>query len=108
MVLSGGIYVAKYNFYNNFYNSTGLNGNVKLYVNERISINMHGQYSITDNNRTIPLVSSIYPQSFYGGSYEFKITEKWGIISGADREFDFMQRKWVTRPFSCFPHWDTL
>jgi hypothetical protein len=99
-VLTGGVYASKYNNYNNFSNSTGVNGNFKIILTDRISINAFGQYSTGGNTTGIaPYLSTLYPTSFYGGSLEFKVTDKWGIITGASNEFDVFSRKWVTRPF---------
>jgi len=99
-ILTGGVYASKYNNYNNFSNSTGINGNFKIILTDRISLNTFGQYSIGGNAAGIaPYLSTLYPTSFYGGSLEFKVTDKWGIVTGASSEFDVFSRKWVTRPF---------
>jgi len=99
-VITGGVFASKYNIYNNFGNSTGLNGNLKIRLTDRISINTFGQYSLSGAKNGIPpYLSTMYPNSFYGGSIEFKVTDKWGIITGAQQEFDVFSRKWVTRPF---------
>ena len=99
-VLSAGIFASKYNLYNNFGNSSGLNGNLKLRLSDRVYLNTFGQYSTGGTKNGIPpYLSTLYPNSFYGGSFEFKVTEKWGVITGAEREFDVLSRKWVTRPF---------
>jgi len=99
-VLTGGVYASKYNTYNNFSNSTGINGNFKIILTDRISLNTFGQYSIGGNTTGIaPYLSTLYPTSYYGGSLEFKVTDKWGIVTGASSEFDVFSRKWVTRPF---------
>ena len=99
IVLSAGLYGSKYNLYTNFYNNAGVNGNFKFRLSDRISVNLYGQYSGQPNTRLLPLMTSLYPQSYYGGSFEFKVTDKWGIITGANQEFDVLSRKWVTRPF---------
>lgn len=98
-ILTGGVYAAKFNIYNNFYNNAGVNGNFKLILTDRMSLNIFGQYTPMTNTTTMQLMSPMYPQSNYGGSLEFKVTDKWGIITGAEREFDVFSRKWVTRPF---------
>ncbi len=99
-ILTGGVYASKYNNYNNFSNSTGINGNFKIILTDRISLNAFGQYSIGGNTTGIaPYLSTLYPTSYYGGSIEFKVTDKWGIVTGASTEFDVFSRKWVTRPF---------
>ena len=98
-ILSGGVYAAKFNIYNNFYNSAGVNGNLKLILNDRVSLNFFGQYTPMTNTSMMQLMSSMYPQSNYGGSFEFKVTDKWGVMVGTEREFDVISRKWVINPF---------
>jgi len=98
-ILTGGIYAAKFNIYNNFYNNAGVNGNFKLILNDRMSMNVFGQYTPMTNTSMMQLMSPFYPQSCYGGSIEFKVNEKWGVVTGAEREFDVISRKWLTRPF---------
>jgi len=100
MVITGGLYASKYNIYNNFRNDTGVNGKIRFNLSDRISMNLFGQYSVNGiNNAIIPLMSPLYPQSFYGGSFEFKVNDKWGLLVGAEQEFDIMTRKWITKPF---------
>ena len=100
MIVSSGLYASKYNIYNNFRSDAGVNGNIKFVLSDRISMNLFGQYSAKGiNNAVIPLVSALYPQSYYGGSFEFKVNDKWGLMVGADREFDVFSRKWITKPF---------
>jgi hypothetical protein len=41
----------------------------------------------------------MYPQTSYGGSVEFKVTDSWGVMTGMEREFDPFRGKWVNRPF---------
>ncbi|HEY5590624.1 MAG TPA: hypothetical protein VIK55_06360 [Paludibacter sp.] len=99
-IITGGLYASKFNVYNNFRNDAGVNGNIKFVLSDRISMNLFGQYSVNGiNNAIIPLMSTLYPQSFYGGSFEFKVNDKWGLMVGAENEFDVMTRKWVTKPF---------
>ncbi|MDD4970315.1 MAG: hypothetical protein PHT07_12895 [Paludibacter sp.] len=99
-VISAGIYAAKFNIYNSFFNDAGLNGNFKINLSERIGLNLFGQYSITGSKVAIsPFISPLYPHSNYGGSLEFKVNNNWGLILGAENEYDVFLRKWVTRPF---------
>jgi len=69
-------------------------------LSERINLNLFGQYSITSSKVAIsPFISPLYPHSNYGGSLEFKVDPNWGLILGAENEYDVFLRKWVTRPF---------
>jgi hypothetical protein len=97
---SAGIYAAKFNIYNDFLNDGGFNGNLKFQLSDRININLFGQYSITGNHIAIsPFIAPIYPHSDFGGSMEIKVNNDWGIMMGAENEYDVFLRKWVTRPF---------
>jgi hypothetical protein len=100
VVFSPGIYAAKFNIYNDFLNDGGFNANLKIRMSDRINLNLFGQYSITGSKIAIsPFISPIYPHSDFGGSLEFKVNEKWGLMMGTENEYDVFLRKWVTRPF---------
>jgi len=102
MTYSGGVTLSKFNIYNNFNNNINLNSNFRFQIFDRIFINVFGNYSSPGNQDTKlfrSLDSSMFPQTNYGGSFDFKVTDKWGIITGAEREFDPFRGKWVTRPF---------
>jgi len=99
-VLSAGIYAAKFNIYNDFLNDGGVTGAFKIKLSDRLNINLFGQYSITGSKIAIsPFISPLYPHSDFGGSMEFKVNDNWGLIMGAENEYDVFLRKWVTRPF---------
>lgn len=99
-IFSPGIYAAKYNIYNNFLNDAGVNANLKILLSDRISVNLFGQYSNRESKISIsPFISPLYPHSNYGGSVEFKVNDNWGLMMGAENEYDIFLRKWVTRPF---------
>ena len=100
VVVSPGIYASKYNIYNHFRNDVGVNGKIKFVFSDHISMNLFGQYSVYgEKNSVIPLMTSLYPQTNFGGSFEFKVNNNWGIMVGADREFDFRLKKWILKPF---------
>lgn len=100
IIMSGGPYGAKYNMYGSNFTDVGVSGAVKFIVHDRIRLNAYGQYSRNDTSRGLrgPVVN-MYPQTYYGGSVEFKITEKFGIESGVIRELNPMNGKWENRPF---------
>jgi hypothetical protein len=98
-VLTAGVYASKFNVYKSYYNNAGVNGNFKIKISDRLSMNLFGQYTPLEKTSEMQMMTSMYPQSYYGGSIEFKVTDKWGIITGATREFDVFSRKWVTNPF---------
>jgi len=99
-VFSAGMYAAKFNIYNDFFNDGGLNGNFKINLTDRLSINLFGQHSITSSKTAIsPFISPLYPHSNFGSSLEFKVNDAWGLMMGTENEYDVFLRKWVTRPF---------
>jgi hypothetical protein len=98
-VLTGGVYAAKFNIYKSYYNNAGVNANFKIKISDRLSMNLFGQYTPMEKTSMMQMMTSMYPQTYYGGSFEFKVTDKWGIVTGAIREFDVFSRKWVTNPF---------
>jgi hypothetical protein len=102
MTLTTGASLAKYNVYNNFYNDLSFRSNLRVALGERFAVNLFGSYSPFETlNPSImkSLNMSAYPASNYGGSFEFKVTDKWGIMTGVEREFDAFRGKWVNRPF---------
>lgn len=99
-ILSVGLYAAKYNIYNYFRNDAGINGNIKIEITDNLSLNLFGQHSYTTSKIGIsPFISSLYPHSNFGGSFEFKVNNNWGFVLGTENEYDVFLRKWVTRPF---------
>lgn len=99
---SGGATFSKYNIYNSFENNLNLNSQLRFQLSDRFFFNVFGNYSTSGNKNTDlfrSLNSSMFPQNNYGGSFEFKVTDKWGIMSGVEREFDPFRGKWVTKPF---------
>lgn len=102
MLYSGGATFSKINIYNNFSNNLSLNSNLRFELSDRFFFNVFGNYttpSPSQMNLFLSTYDSMYPQKNFGGSFEFKVTDKWGIVTGAEREFDPFKGKWVTKPF---------
>lgn len=102
ITFSGGATFSKFNIYNNFSNNLNLNSNMRFELTNRFFVNVFGSYSpLTSGNGSIfqSMNSSMYPQTHYGGSFEFKVTDKWGVMTGVERVFDTFKGKWVTNPF---------
>ncbi len=102
-VLSLGSYITKYNVAHSFHNGAGVNANLRIPIGDRIFLNTFGQYSTNDNKDKINPYSMMYPTTNFGGSVEFKVTDKWGINAGMIREWEFDpwrgSGRWVNRPF---------
>ena len=110
LVISGGPYASKYNlgesYLNNFtmgthfnaYNDVGVGGAFKFILHDRIRLNVYGQYSVYGKENKIhgPMMN-MFPQTFYGGTIELKITEKFGIEGGLIRELNPINGKWQNR-----------
>jgi hypothetical protein len=74
---------------------------MRFELSDRVFFNAFGSYAPQaglNPNILRSLNHSMFSQSSYGGAFEFKITDKWGIMTGAEREFDAFKGKWVTRP----------
>lgn len=105
LIISGGVYGAKYShiyggLQNRYYNDVGANAHVKFIVHDRIRFNVFGQYSAYgDKNRISGPMMHMYPQTYYGGSIEVKVTDKFGVEGGLIRELNPFNGKWVNRPF---------
>jgi len=102
MTLTTGASLSKFNVYNTFYNDITLNSNLRVALGDRFFINAFGSYSPLEKMNPSLVKSlnmSAYPASNFGGSFEFKVTEKWGVMTGVQREFDAFRGKWVNRPF---------
>ncbi|MDD3079813.1 MAG: hypothetical protein PHH37_12030 [Paludibacter sp.] len=102
ITMSSGLTFSKYNVYNNFYNDINVNSNLRFELSDRFYFNMFGSYSPVLNGKNDllkSLNSPLYPNTNFGGAFEFKVTDKWGIMTGAKREYDVFRRKWVTEPF---------
>ena len=100
LVVSAGPYGAKYNLFGATYNDVGVNGAVKFILHDRIRLNGYGQYSVNgDRNGVAGPLMNMYPQTYYGGTIEVKITKNFGIEGGVIRELNPFNGKWVNRPY---------
>lgn len=100
LTFTGGAAFSKVNIYNNFSNELTLNTNLRMKVADWLYINTFGSYTPTMKpDITRSLNNSMYPNSNYGGAFEFKLTDKIGVMTGIEREFDPFRGKWVNRPF---------
>lgn len=100
LIISAGPYASKYNLMGNFHNDFGVNGAAKFILHDRIRLNAYGQYSVNgDRNGVQGPMMNMYPQTYYGGTVELKITQKFGIEGGIIRELNPFNGKWVNRPY---------
>lgn len=97
--ISGGTYVSKYSINNNQFNDIGVNGALRLKATDNIRFNVYGQYSRNGKQNGVggPM-SSMYQQSYYGGTVEFKFSDSFGIEAGMQRELNPFTGKWENRP----------
>lgn len=106
LIMSGGAYGAKYNhiyggsFLKKDFNDIGVNSNFKFILHDRIRLNAFGQYSAygEKNNAGGPR-AHMFPHTYYGGSIEVKITDKFGVEGGVIRELNPFNGKWENRTF---------
>jgi len=107
LTLSGGIYTSRYNIDNYQSLTAGLKGGFKLQINDRISLNFAGQYNSNQNRPIRPEMMTLYPQSYYGGYVEIKLSDNWGVITGMQRQFDVFRHKWVNAPYIMPVHYNS-
>lgn len=99
MYVSGGPYASKYDIYMTHMNDWGVNGSMKFIVSDRIRFNAYGQYSLNaDKNKIGGPLLDMFPHTYYGGTMEIKITDKFGIEGGLIRELNPFTGKWENRP----------
>lgn len=100
VTFSGGAYGAQYYLFNDLRRDFGFNGSVDFKISDRVKIKGFGQYSVYGRQNHIggPLMS-MFPQTYYGGGMEFKITEKFGVEAGVARELNPMTGKWENVPY---------
>lgn len=99
LYVSGGPYASKYATYSAYRDDFGATGSMKFIVSDRIRFNAYGQYSINAKQNHIggPLMD-MYPHTYYGGTMEFKISDKFGIEAGMIRELNPFTGKWENKP----------
>lgn len=113
MYVSGGAYASKYAVDASIYkaytmrndnhtthlNDWGVNSSMKFILSDRVRFNAYGQYSINaDKNKLGGPLMDMYSQTYYGGTIEVKITDKFGIEGGMLRELNPFTGKWVNKP----------
>lgn len=106
LIISAGAYGAKYDhiyggsYMNRHFNDFGVNGNLKFILHDRIRLNAFGQYSAYgEKNRVGGPTAGMFPHTYYGGSIEVKITDKFGVEGGIIRELNPFNGKWENKPF---------
>ncbi|MDH6356052.1 hypothetical protein M2132_002410 [Dysgonomonas sp. PH5-45] len=100
IMVSAGGYGTKAFLNNNYLGDYGINGQVKFVLNDRIRINAFGQYSMNaEKNRFTDMNNGMFGQTYYGGSMEFRITEKFGVETGIIRELNPITGKWTNTPY---------
>ncbi|MDR0973957.1 MAG: hypothetical protein LBM61_08260 [Prevotellaceae bacterium] len=97
ITLSGGMYAGKYRFYNDLSNVAGLRGAADFRIDENLRLRVYGTYSFT--NKSVPVPAAPFmPNHSYGGAFEWKFSEHWGVGVGMERWFDVSTRRWETSP----------
>lgn len=87
----------KYRDFTGIYNDYTINASSFISLSDNIGVNIYGSYSTNAMNNTragAAIYSPLAPYSYYGGSIEFKITDKFGIEAGMLRQYNTWRRKW--------------
>lgn len=88
---------SKYRDYSGLYNNLTIDASTYIPIAENFGLNVYGSYSTNaQNNANAGAImhSPFAPSSYYGGSVEIRITERFGIEAGMIREFNMWTRKW--------------
>lgn len=102
LTVSGGAYTAGYQIGYKHFSDMGINSSIGYNINDKITIHAYGQYSgFAKKNRfdSSGPNQGLFPQSYYGAAFEYKITEKFGVIGGMNRELNPMTGKWKNTPY---------
>lgn len=101
IIISGGPYAAKYMVNHTIYNDMGVNAALKFNISDRVGFRIFGQYSGFANKHGFNSENrwGMFPQSSFGGAFEYKITDKFGVMGGMNRELNPMTGKWRNVPF---------
>lgn len=101
LLLSGGTYINRNNLFGQNITDYGLNSRMNIRVTDRLSLKMHGTYSLKGQQSLVTQTGNpmFYPENNYGGAIEYRISDKFGIGAGVDRELNPFTGKWVTKPY---------
>lgn len=87
----------KYKDFSGIYNDFSINASSYIPVSENFGVNVYGSYALNAINNanagSVPY-SPFAPSSYYGGSVEYKISDKFGIEAGMLRQYNPWKRKW--------------
>lgn len=87
----------KYHYDRNLYNDFGFSGRLSYRINDNLSINAFGSYSV--NNVYHSMAAMPYNRfSCFGGSLSLRTSDSFSIDMGVQRYFDPYSNHWVTVP----------
>ncbi len=96
ITLYGDVYASDNMFHHTRFKDFGVSGRIRIQVAERLFINGYGNYSIYNSAGPQQMPSLMYPTNYFGGTVEFKVTEKFGLEGGAQRGYNAFTRQWET------------
>ncbi|HCO67396.1 MAG TPA: hypothetical protein DIT04_06530 [Dysgonomonas sp.] len=100
LLFSTEAYTTRYTVGMKAYGDAGVNAALKYQLNDRIAIHGFGQYSgFSKRNKLDPSFTPMYPASNFGGAFEYKVNDKFGIMGGMERQLNPMTGKWKNIPF---------
>lgn len=87
----------QYRDFSGIYNDFTIDASSYISISDNLGLNLYGRYSVNGRNNADAgsvMNSPFAPSSFYGGSIEFRITDKFGIEAGVLREYNVWRRRW--------------
>jgi len=99
LTIAGGPFASKNMMNGIMFNDFGYGGIMSYNITNRFKINAFGQYSARAKHNFIGNnASGMFNQSYYGGTFEYKINDTWGVQAGMKRELDPFTGKWTNTP----------
>jgi len=100
LTLSTGAYISKYVIGLKDYNDMGANANLKYQITDRIAVHGFGRYSVFARDHKLDSsFAPWYPSTGFGGAFEYKVNDRFGIMGGMERQLNPMTGKWNNIPF---------
>jgi hypothetical protein len=99
LYIQTGVYGANYSIGGSRKNDYGFNGEIGYWITDRVKVAGMGQYSVRNSYGSMSQGMGMYPQSYYGGYIELKVTESFVVRVGALQQFDIKKGKWITVPY---------
>lgn len=97
ITIHGGVYASDNLYRAGRFKDFGVSGSVRIEVTDGVTLMGYGNYSVYNSagaGRAMPPM--MYPGNSYGGALEVRVTDKFGLLGGVNREYNAFTRRWET------------